>query len=60
MVDLFSNTTLGECSCRDYVCRSLPLFKKTGQRRFCKHIKVARELFIDDVIKHLMGKNQTT
>ena len=57
LVDLMSHTPLGECSCRDYQCRSLPEFRKTGKVRHCKHIKEARTRFIDDIIEHLLEKD---
>jgi hypothetical protein len=57
MVDLLALNGNGRCSCEDFTCRKGPLLASgfpMGDKTRCKHIKSARDLFLDTVIRQLL------
>ncbi len=49
LVDLLEH----ECSCTDWTCRQRGYRERTGQRYHCRHIRAAREEFLNDILERL-------
>ena len=54
MVDLLEHHPLGSCSCRDWVTRRLPDFRRNGTTTTCKHVRACREHFTNDVLESML------
>ena len=63
MVDLSSYKGNGECSCLNFSCRLAPELKQgrhPSNSTRCKHIKAARGMFCDMMIRHHSTSNHHT
>lgn len=59
MVDLLDRTPIGSCSCLDYTTRRWPAYKLsliTSDAYRCKHIKAAREHFMNLILEEMAEK----
>ena len=62
VVDLLSNSLRGECSCQHFQYRISPMVRqgviqKDSEKARCKHIRVARQILYDDIIKRYVELN---
>ena len=62
MVDLLSNSLHGECSCQHFQYRISPMVRqgviqRNSEKARCKHIRVARQILYDDIIKRYVELN---
>jgi len=63
VVDLTSNNLHGECSCQHFQMRVKPMIKQGlldpySEKARCKHIRAARHLFYEDVIREYVKVNK--
>lgn len=52
VVDLLENDGRGACSCKDFQTRRWPVIRDGG-RATCKHMRAAREYFLDDLLARM-------
>jgi hypothetical protein len=56
-VDLVANNGIGHCSCPDFAKKRQPLIDAGGkigdENLFCKHIRVSRSHFLDNILSEL-------
>ena len=52
LVDISENDWIGQCDCPHWVCRLGPKIAQ-GERLYCKHVRAAREVALDDIGRRL-------
>lgn len=62
VVDLTSNKLNGECTCQHFQMRVKPMIKQgildpSSEKARCKHIRVARQVFYEAILKIYVEQN---
>lgn len=58
-VDLLAHDGRSECICKDWQCRCWPIVKEGG-RAACKHVRAARDYFLDDLLAVMAARESET